>query len=196
MLWLLVGGLVAWGIAESEAEKRARKQFERTRAQHSNSINEYRRQIRQYAGEKQDSLEFHRLRQLHWESHRMNQLAWKTYLNGRKSFSGVCRIIREMKKKRREFRSDLSAAKECGDSKRIKEIKGNLRVLNKSIHDFYEEKSRLAEQNDQFHDDMISLQQATAELKYQIRDCCGHGGRIWFEKLEAKKDSNRRAYLG
>jgi len=193
MWWLIVGGLVAWGIAESEAEKKARKEFERTRTQHSNMMNAHRREIRRFASHKSKSFEFHKLRELHWESHKINQLARKTYFDGKKSYSGVCRMINSAISKRREFVSELAKAKKSNDTGKIIEIKGNLRILNQHIDKLFEEKEKLADQKDSFYNDMISLQQATTELKYQIRDNCGPGGEIWFDRIEARNESRRRS---
>jgi len=193
MWWLIVGGLVAWGIAESEAEKKARKEFERTRTQHSNMMNAHRREIRHFASHKSKSFEFHKLRELHWESHKINQLARKTYLEGKKSYSGVCRLLDRAKRKRREFVSDLVIAKKQKDKGRVREIEENLCVINRHLRQLEDGRAKLADQKESFYNDMISLQQATTELKYQIRDNCGPGGEIWFDRIEARNESRRRS---
>lgn len=199
MWWILAGVAVAAIFdSASNKEKEAAQRWESKRRELKQSISIQRKQISHHIRTASFDQEFHRLNNLYYESRQTANLAYQTYNDAKISLKGVWKMLKRLKGKRKELRTQLKAIKERNvrvkdKSKKIStiEVEKELSIYKTAIEKMYMEMGILQEQKNEFQEELKSLNQRTHWLKENIRDRCGHGGMVWYNRLENKKSSRR-----
>ncbi len=197
MWWILAGvAVAAFFDSASNKEKKAARQWEAKKRQVKNTISYQRQQIDHHIRYARFEEEFYKLNNLYYQSRQTANLAYKTYESAQISHDGAWKLLKKVKTKRWELRKELQII----DKKNRNQVKSEristakicqeLHIYNDAIDKLYDEIKILSTQKNEFLTDLRELNNRTRQLKESIRDRCGNGGRLWYNRLE------RRKYIG
>lgn len=184
---LAVGaGAIIVNILESDADNDQRR-YHSERKKADRRMRENAQHLQAVATRRQESEDFERLCNLHYKSTQIAQLAYNSLKKNQQISKGIGIIL---KKSQRDV-SVLQKQLEKSNSKKKKQIiqkeldknyvlldecKKHKRINNKTTKELL---NKLTQHNSETH-----------QLKLQIRNECGNGGKLWYQRLEER--SNQR----
>lgn len=96
-----------------------------------------------------------------------------------------------------EIRNMKDAKAKASDFQERKRIKMELDALYSNKDELYAQMGNLDGEISAYRSKLKEFNDRTHDLKLSIRDSCGEGGRIWYERLETRKrDSNYKQIRG
>jgi len=197
MWWILAGVAVAAIFdSASNKEKKAARQWEAKKRQVKNTISYQRQQIDHHIRYARFEEEFYKLNNLYYQSRQTANLAHKTYLNAKISCNGARKMLGKVKAKQQKLYKELQIIKRENKNKPKSERKSTkryyqeFRIYNDAQKKLNNEIRILSNQKEEFLIELRGLNERTRQLKESIRDRCGNGGRLWYNRLE------RRKYIG
>lgn len=186
---LLLGiGKVIIDAIEEEADDRRREWRHRSRALAAEA-GRCNRELEHRLTSAAQSVEFQRLRNLHWESCKKAQELHTQLQEGRGIHRKLNRALGQAAKDKAALRQTIGNA--SGEQRR--EARQALQQLNAFRQKLFDERTATAEANEHLLAQVQTLNQNTHALKLHIRERCGHGGRVWFKRIEGRKQTNSRS---
>lgn len=189
--WIIGGGALLVGIGKLAVEIMEDVAWEKQQEVRQRScalakrVEEHNRELERQLTTSGQAVEFERLRNLHYASHLKAQSMHGVLKDGkqcqRRLDSALRKSVEERDRLRRKAQSAVVAEKQ--------EVRAALHKLQELRKALFEERGRTRGNNAELAAQLKQLNHNTHLLKLQIRDNCGHGGLIWFQRLEAR---NRR----
>ena len=177
---LLVGaGKLLLEIFEDEAYS-ARSEWRERSEELAQKTDEYNRAMERQLTTSAQSIEFKRLIGLYHDSRKTADLDYRCLQEGRTIQKRLNRVLHELEK---DIEDRQETIKRRGFVKK-KKAREELQVMLDLRGNLFEERTQTAEKNEELRRRVRELNRNTQQLKLQIRDNCGHGGRIWFDRLE------------
>jgi hypothetical protein len=177
-------------------EKEAGIRFHLKQEEMRREMYSHRSRISYHIESSRESLSFHQLRNLHYESHLLNQSARETFRDARSSYRAVCRLIENAGKELDRLKVEIKAAEKNRNIREANRLGDKHRVIYNALKGLKKEKKKLYQQKEEFYLEMASLMERTRELKLKIRNNCGHGGRVWYNSIEEKTRRKALLYSG
>lgn len=190
MLWYALPLLAvgAWIFnAVSESEKEAERRWQEKKAEVKKTVTEHRQHIEQHIQEVQNSYDYYFLVDMHYSSVQVANMAYKLLGDARESLNGIGKMLKNCKQRKNILEKDLQNAKRQKDKTEIKRIIEELKTIKELREGLFLERDKLIAQKNSFYTEVQQLNAQTSQLKYFIRDRCGHRGIAWYNRLEARK---------
>lgn len=179
-------GIIIGCIEAGELE--ARKKWQQKRIQVKRTVQEHRENIRKHVDEARESYDFYVLHDMYVSSFKVADSAYKLLKDARTSIRGVKKMLNASYRQKREIKKNkLRPAIKEHNTEIKKEAKKELSLMHEMIRNLSHEKEKLCQQQEDLAQEVTQLNIQTKNLKEYIRDRCGKGGKIWFERSEQRK---------
>jgi hypothetical protein len=175
------GKLIVEAI-EEEADDR-RREWRSSSLELAEETEQCNRKLERQLTTAAQSIEFKQLRNLHRESCAKARLIHDKLQEGRRIHRQLNAVLRQAAHKKAVLCERIERA--TGPEKR--EARQALRQLNGLRRELFDERTATAEANEGLLGQVRTLNHNTHALKLQIRNNCGYGGRVWFERREKRK---------
>ena len=196
MYWLAIpvaiaAAAVVKSILDSttDSERRARETWAHKREETTRTVIECRRHVEEHLFSASMSYNFHFLRDLHHSSFRVADTAYALLQDAKVSVKTLQRLIDEANVKREALKRSLYE-KDSGRSRN--QISDEMRLLKEFRTSLISDIREVQLQREALQSEVRKFNGRTSELKLAIRDRCGKGGRMWFARLEARREARRR----
>lgn len=133
--------------------------------------------------------DFKLLSGLHYQSFKQGDIAYAGIQKARKSIKSYYANINEISKVQKERYSEMKSGTKTYSERT--EIAKQLAELKNLKSNLYETVERLKVEKDEFSRKVKAFNAETHDLKIFIRDHCGRGGEVWYERLEERSSSYR-----
>jgi len=167
----------------------ARSEWQARSAELARKTDEYNRALERQLTTSAQAIEFRRLRNLYQGSIEQANLNYGFLRDGRMYLDQLNQLLRQTMKARKSLRETM----QNGHAAEKQEARNRMQALLDFRDQLFEERSGAAERNELRLRQVRDLNSNTRRLKLQIRDNCGHGGRIWFARLEQRRLGSGRA---
>jgi hypothetical protein len=185
MFWVPIVALTVGVVSllASASERAARERLARKYDQADCELRWHNERVRSHLQDKQQNLDFKQKIDAHYASHLAGSAAYSVYRDANTSYKALKRMIHDLKTQKQDLKNSLDGAdvKAKGDALAL------IRAINVTLTQLFEDFNVVKQQKDNLKQQVYTLNQQTAQLKLQIRDQCGQGGRNWFARLEQKK---------
>ena len=172
----------------SAAERRSRTAWKDKRDEVSRTVEECRRKVEVQLGRATESLDFHFLIDLHYSSFRVANMAYALLEDASISIRTMQRLIDDAGTKREAQKAKLDIAESYEERQMLLE---EVFLLKEFRGLAIEDIKKVRAQREKLKSEVGLFNSRTAELKIAIRDRCGEGGKIWYDRLEKRKVSKR-----
>lgn len=194
MNWWAVGALTLFGVGAavvlssvSKEEREARERWAVKHADAERTVEEHRKNIEAHIRDAQLSYDFRFLTGLHFSSLRVADNAFGLLNDARSSLATIYQILDRITEQKDIQKARLSGAKPQ-DRKNIFSEIGSLNEFKSSV---LGDLTKVKPQRAHLSEEVKRLNEQTRNLKMAIRDRCGHKGREWYDRLEARSLSRR-----
>ena len=194
MNWWAIGGLALLGVGTaailSSVSKEEREARERWAVKHSEAektVEEHRKNIEAHIRAAQASYDFHFLTNLHFSSLRVADNAFGLLNDARSSLATIYQILDRIAEQKNIQKSLLSST--MPQNRKI--IFSEISSLNEFKSSVLGDLSKVKPQREHLLSEVKRLNEQTRNLKMAIRDRCGHKGKEWYDRLEARSLSRR-----
>jgi chromosome segregation ATPase len=185
MFWIVpvALGVGLLSLLANSSERAARKRLARKYDKADRELRWHNERVRSHLQDKQQNLDFKQKIDAHYASHLAGSAAFAVYLDAKTSYQAIKQIIHDLKSQKEVLKQHLDAV----DAKARDDIFAQIRAINETLTQLFDDFNLVRQQRDNLKQQVYTLNQQTAQLKLQIRDQCGEGGRHWFSRLEQKK---------
>lgn len=173
-----------------EKAREARSNWEQEHARVELTVEEHTRKIGDNLAAAQQSYEFHFLSDLHFSSQQVAANAYSLLEDARTCLEALGRMLVETAKKRDELKCQLDDTRDWNARRTIFQQLDELKGLANNVR---ADKDTVKSQRDYLRSEVSRLNQYTRQLKLAIRDRCGQGGRLWFDRLEQRTAARRQS---
>ncbi len=185
---LIVGGLVLLGgrivlEAMEEEARDAQRRWRNNSERLQKDVERHNREVKRHLTSNKQSLEFEQLRQLHYESHQKARAVYGILQDNRKVREELSRLLCQSAKQRDTLKQRITNL--SGNQKF--EAKKELGLLFAHRNQCFNALEKSKEEGEKLLESVRTMNAQTRHLKLQIRDNCGHGGALWYERLEARR---------
>lgn len=201
--WLVAGALGVLGIANAilnRLKNTAAKERQRWNNEYKaveRKIKQYDYEIQQKVHAAQNTVDFHLLTNLHFESLKVADHAYSLLQDSRVSLDAIGQAIVETAKEKNKL---ISQKRNTWNPFKASEIEQEIAALVDLNRQLYSDKDQLKAQRDHFYAQVKNFNARTHGLKLAIRDRCGVQGREWYKRLEdrtvVKRENRERAKKG
>ncbi|MFF0268963.1 hypothetical protein [Kribbella sp. NPDC004536] len=192
--WMVVAAtfiavFVIAAVLGRNAARRARQQWNEQYRVVLQEVQQKRHEIENALQRLQDETSFQYLRQLHWESHNLAQAVHTAFEHARDSHNSVQTAYRRSAATRERVRKERNAADSHAERQ---QLNVELRQFVDFTRGLGGDREWLRNQRDALLQEVRNLNARTRSLKLAIRDNCGKGGQVWYERLEARTADRRQ----
>lgn len=194
--WLAIAlSLGALGIANAilrrlrETASVERERWEREYEELERKVIHYEEQIRQKIQAARDTVDFHILTQLHYESIQTANLAYGLLKDARVALDAIGVAIRDAGTEKTRL---IAEKQRTRNPSRHADLEKEINALIELRNHLFPDKDTLKAQRDRFHGHVKRLNAQTSALKLAIRDRCGARGVDWYNRLEERTDRRRK----
>lgn len=199
MFWWLVAGIIGViGIANrilSNLRKTAaaeRQRWENEYQAVERQIEQYDREIQYKLRSAQNTIDFHVLTNLHFESMKIADHAYELLKDSRIALDAIGHAIVETGKEKNRL---IAEKRRTRDRRRQNELEQEITALMQLSRQLYPDKDQLKAQRDHFYFQVKQFNARTHSLKLAIRDRTGAKGKDWYRRLEERtaiREENKR----
>ena len=107
-------------------------------------------------------------------------------------YCSYCHLINESQQ-RAQLQQTLEQAKAQKNKQDIHATIAELKLVNELRKSLFEDRDNVKQQLNELLEKVQQLNNRTKELKELIKNRCGKGGQLWYQRLEAKKQQKRLA---
>lgn len=191
-LWWLVPIAIGAGaaIAQSLRDKAGaeRRRFQEEKEKTAKLLEKRSRALDRRLFEAQETLDFRTMMAEYRAAVQEADLAYRLVQDARSSARAVEKAVErtlEQEHRLHGTRPPRPAERRARLGREISGLQQTRGILTKDLASLREDSGRLLKK-------VRTLNRKTRELKVAIRDGCGTGGRVWFERLEARNANRRR----
>lgn len=197
MLQYIIGGLAIvtlsaigiWEHFESET-KSAKRDYEKAKIKYFSTVNELRKEINEVKKEIQELYNpFEHLLPLYIRSFKTADDAYKAKSNINNVIKSTYNSINEINNKMNIL---YTSTKNRISSEEKEKIHLEIQELKQLKQALYADVNNNISERDNFLLKVKQFNNETHKLKLYIRDNCGDGGRIWYERLEERIKAKRK----
>lgn len=189
MLPIIIGGIVAVGtiaagIYASLANdtNNAREEYNNAKKEYFSSISQLKKEVKEAKAEALHSYNpFEILHPLYVASIKSADKAYKAKSDIKYVISSTYNRIDELKSKMSELYNKTKTQIRYDEKQKIFDELSELKKLKVLM---YNDVENSKQDYKDFMDKLLSFNHETHSLKIYIRDNCGHGGRVWYERKQ------------
>lgn len=164
----------------------AEKEFEQKKTEYYNNITKLRNDIDEAKkGSFFFGYDFNLLVELHYQSCKQGDLAYKGKQAVRRTIDGYYTGVRQIKEKQQKLYIEMkNGTKTYAQRAEIAEQLAGLKDLKSHL---YLSIDNAKKEQEKFLSNVMAFNAETHDLKIFIRNNCGRGGEVWYERLEERR---------
>ena len=191
----LIGSIAQ--ILKSEIQEKAGKEYQKfliKSKEYEEKLKIANKELDAELSKYQNSIDFHRLCDLHFRSTQIANEAYEALNHGRETQKVFFDTINSTKQEISNFKIKKENYKRNSNVPMIRETNDELKSLFELKKILYEELDLVKQETRKFNVKVEELNKKTTSLKYQIKDSSERGAE-WFNKLESRI-RNKRGIIG
>ncbi len=153
-----------------------------------NQMDRVARDINRSFAQTQESLRFQALNEHYFQSRKLADKAYALLCDANDCREALYKSISLMKS---EIHRVKDARFKCSDSQERNRLKLELDALYSNENEFSLQLESLIRQIGEYSSKLREFNSRTREIKLTMRDSCGEGGRIWYERLAGRIEASK-----
>lgn len=177
---------------KDEVERKVRKHKKKI----EKKVRKQRRLIAKRCEREESRYRFDEMRAQYYASVKAVDTAYRALMDARTSIDTTGKMIVAAKEQIRLLVLRMNEAKAANDRPVFDATTKELEAVRQHRRALFDEQGKMMRERQALQEEVLALSRRTRKWKLRIRDECGRGGKVWFDRLEQRTARRRLGYLG